>query len=68
MVNNQLSKLINDASKDRRPSTGRLYGLSMFFRIQSQRLHFYSSKFIVTGDVKSETIDHSYEETRNVFQ
>ena len=50
-----------------------LYGLSMFFSIQLQRLHSertverYISKFLVTGDVKAETIGRSYEETRNVF-
>ena len=48
--------------------------LSMFFSIQLQRLHSertaerYISKFLVTGDVKSETIGRSYEETRNVLQ
>ena len=52
--------------------------LYMFFSIQLQRLHFflgvsertverYISKFLVTGDVKSETIGHSYEAKRNVF-
>ena len=48
--------------------------LLVFFSIQLQRLHSettierYVSKFLVTGDVKSETIGRSYEETRNVFQ
>ena len=52
--------------------------LYMFFSIQLQRLHFflgvsertverYISKFLVTGDVKSETIGHSYEAKRKVF-
>ena len=54
---------------------GGLYALFMFFSIQSQRLHFlvsertverYISKFLVTGDVKSERIGRSYVETRNV--
>ena len=53
---------------------GGLYGLPMFFSIQLQRLHSgttierYISKFLVTGDVKSETIGRSYQETKNVFQ
>ena len=48
--------------------------LSMFFSIQLQRLHSertaerYISKFLVKGDVKSQTIGRSYEEMRNVFQ
>ena len=52
--------------------------LYMFFSIQLQRLHFFLgvsertverciSKFLVTGDVKSETIGHSYEAKRKVF-
>ena len=57
---------------------GGLSRLYMFFSIQFQRLHFflgvsertverYISKFLVTGDVKSETIGHSYEAKRKVF-
>ena len=57
---------------------GGLSRLYMFFSIQLQRLHFflgvsertverYISKFLVTGDVKSETIGHSYEAKRKVF-
>ena len=57
---------------------GGLSRLYMFFSIQLQRLHFflgvsertverYISKFLVTCDVKSETIGHSYEAKRNVF-
>ena len=56
----------------------RVICLYIFFSIQLQRLHFflgvsertverYISKFLVTGDVKSETIGHSYEAKRNVF-
>ena len=62
-------------SEDVRWRVSRLY---MFFSIQLQRLHFflgvsertverYISKFLVTGDVKSETIGHSYEAKRKVF-
>ena len=45
----------------------------MFFSIQWQRLHSettierYISKFLVTGEVKSDTIDRSCEETRRSF-
>ena len=57
---------------------GGLSRLYMFFSIQLQRLHFflgvsertverYISKFLVTGDVKSETIGHSNEAKRKVF-
>ena len=57
---------------------GGLSRLYMFFSIQLQRLHFflgvsertverYISKFLVTGDVKSETIGYSYEAKRKVF-
>ena len=57
---------------------GGLSRLYMFFSIHFQRLHFflgvsertverYISKFLVTGDVKSETIGHSNEAKRKVF-
>ena len=59
---------------------GGLSSLSMFFSIQlvteasfllgvSERtVEHYISKLLVTGDVKSETIGRSHEETRNAFQ
>ena len=57
---------------------GGLSGLPMFFSIQVAEASFflgvsertverYISKFLVTGDVKSEIIGRSYEATRNVF-
>ena len=41
---------------------------SVFLGVSERTVEHYISKFPVTGDVKSETIDRSYEETRNFFQ
>ena len=58
---------------------GGLYGLSnilqnsvaeasFFLGVSERTVGRYISTLLVTGDVKSETIGRSYEETRNVFQ
>ena len=41
---------------------------SLFWGVSERTVKRYISKFPVTGDIKSKTIGHSYEETRNVFQ
>ena len=41
---------------------------SFFLGVSERTVEQYFFKFLVTGDVKSEIIGHSYEETRNVFQ
>ena len=41
---------------------------SFFLGVSERTAEHYISKLLVTGDVKSETIGRSYEETRNVFQ
>ena len=41
---------------------------SFFLGFSERTVEHYISKFLVTGDVKSETIGRSYEETRNFFQ
>ena len=38
------------------------------FGVSERTVERYISKFLVTGDVKSETIGRSYEETRKIFQ
>ena len=40
---------------------------SSFLGVSERTVEHYISKFLVTGDVKSETIGRSYEETRNFF-
>ena len=57
---------------------GGLYGLSnvlqhsvaeasIFLGVSERTVQRYISTLLVTGDVRSETISRSYEETRNVF-
>ena len=41
---------------------------SFFLGVSERMVEHYISKFLVTGDVKSEIIGHSYEETRKGFQ
>ena len=41
---------------------------SFFLGVSERTVECYISKFLVTGDVKSESIGRSYEETRNFFQ
>ena len=41
---------------------------SLFLGVSERTVERYISKFLVTGDVKAETIGRSCEETRNVFQ
>ena len=41
---------------------------SFFLGVSERTVKHYISKFLVTGDAKSETIGRSYEETRNFFQ
>ena len=41
---------------------------SLFLGVSERTIERYISKFLVTGDVKSETIGRSYEETRKIFQ
>ena len=41
---------------------------SLFLGASERTVERYISKFLVTGDVKSEAIGRSYEETRNVLQ
>ena len=41
---------------------------SFFLGVSERTVEHYISKFLVTGDIKSETIGRSYEETRNFFQ
>ena len=41
---------------------------SFFLGVSERTVEYYISKFVVTGDLKSETKGRSYEETRNVFQ
>ena len=41
---------------------------SFFQGVSERTVECYISKFVVTGDLKSETKGRSYEETRNVFQ
>ena len=41
---------------------------SFFLGVSERTVERYISKLLVTGDVKSEIIGHSYEETRNIFQ
>ena len=41
---------------------------SFFLGVSERTVEHYISKFLVTGDVKSETMGRSYEETRNFFQ
>ena len=41
---------------------------SFFLGVSERTVECYISKFVVTGDLKSETKGRSYEETRNVFQ
>ena len=38
-----------------------------FLGVSERTVECYISKFLVTGDVKSEIIDRSYEATSNVF-
>ena len=40
---------------------------SFFLGVSERTVERYISKFLVTGDVKSEIIGRSYEATRNVF-
>ena len=79
MVNNPLSKLVNDAgSISWRPSMARYMvcpcssafsvEASFFLGVSERTVERYISNFLVTGDVKSEIIGRSYEETRNVFR
>ena len=41
--------------------------VSFFLDVSERTVERYISKFLVTGDVKSEIIGGSYEATRNVF-
>ena len=41
---------------------------SFFLGVSERMVECYISKFLVTGDVKSEIIGCSYEETRKGFQ
>ena len=41
---------------------------SFLLGVSERTVEHYISKLLVTGDVKSETIGRSHEETRNVFQ
>ena len=41
---------------------------SLFWGVSKRTVERYISKFPATGDVKSKTMGHTYEETRNVFQ
>ena len=80
MVNNHLSKLVNWCRLHLVTNLdGGLYAwfvhalkhsvpeASLFGGVSERTVERYISKFPVTGDVKSKTIGHSYEETRNVF-
>ena len=41
---------------------------SLFLGVSERTVERYISKFLVTGDVKTERIGRSYVETRNVLQ